>query len=360
MTAIQWTDEVWNPVVGCSRVSSGCDHCYAINMAHRGMSPAHRGLTKLRPKDAARPGVDWTGDVRLLEGMLGRPLRWRAPRRVFVNSMTDLFHHAVPFPFIAAVFGAMASCPQHTFQVLTKRPERALEFFRWIERRAEDGKRLFPDEDPAWRIGQLLAVELNRAAGVSGYVPGKRANGYQDFDPRRAAWPLQNVHLGVSVEDQATADERIPLLLQIPSVVRWVSYEPAIGGVDFTPWMWPTHWCWDARFKTPEDAIAEGATATRTRQRLVLQGSEFIDWIVIGGESGPGARPFDLAWARSLIKQVSAAGVPLFIKQLGARPVIDGQPVELQDRKGGDMDEWPSDLRVRQPANPKHQPGRAA
>ena len=310
-TTIEWTDETWNPVVGCSRVSAGCDHCYAMGVAHRGMLPQHRGLTKLRPRDASRPGVDWTGEVRLVPEMLAQPLHWRKPRRVFVNSMSDLFHPAVPRQFIAAVFGVMAATPQHTYQVLTKRPEQAMEFFRWYE--GESGSRASP---------------LAALYEAHDYVCGPEdAEAWAEIMESAAAWPLRNVHLGVSVEDQATADERIPVLLQITAAVRWVSYEPALGPIDFTRWLapgWP-----DRRTEGPR-----------------------LDWIVVGGESGPGVRPFDLAWARKTIADCRAAGVPVFVKQLGARPVAesDDVPIEivLTDRKGGDWNEWPADLRVRE------------
>jgi protein gp37 len=166
-------------------------------------------------------------------------------------------------------------------------------------------------------------------------------------------FPLPNVWLGVSVEDQATADERITLLLQTPAAVRFVSYEPALGPVDFSRWMWPMHWHWDGNFGTPEQAIAAGAFAERKRQALVSAYAVFLDWLIVGGESGPGARPFDVAWARSAIRQCREAGVPVFIKQLGARPwePVEGvgpMPMHLKNAKGGVPAEWPEDLRVRE------------
>jgi protein gp37 len=338
-TAIEWCDETWNPVVGCSRVSAGCDHCYAMGVAHRGLRPEHGGLTKMRPKDAKRPGVDWTGKVLAVPERLGTPLRWRKPRRVFVNSMSDLFHEALPFEFVAAVFGVMAACPQHTFLVLTKRPARALEFFAWLHRETRD-----PDGE-WWGVGGVLQVmagahwpDLPEDEG-DGIETGRFAQLVEVGEEWRP-WPLANVHFGVSAEDQATWDERVPLLLQCPAAVRWVSVEPMLGPIDM-------------------HTRVIGGTALG-----------FLNWIVVGGESGPGARMFDVAWARSLVQHCRDVRTPVFVKQLGAQPIdaLDrdrwptgtafGEPVlhgsqwrarvKLRDRKGGDMAEWPADLRVRE------------
>jgi protein gp37 len=265
---IPWTEDTWNPIRGCSRVSLGCGGphgqggCYAERLAIRLSGPGqpYEGLVKSTPS-----GPRWTGRVALVESALDLPLRWKKPGRIFVNSMSDLFHEKVPDEWIDRIFAVMAKAPQHTFQILTKRPERMLE---WVT--------------------------------------------------RSRPVPLPNVWLGVSVEDQETADVRIPLLLQTPTAVRWVSYEPALGSVDF-----------------------------RSLGLLKRTGAG-LDWMVVGGESGPGARPFDLAWARQTIDQCREAGIAPFFKQTGSRPILDGEPLRLKDRKGGDMDEWPADLRVRE------------
>jgi protein gp37 len=344
VTTIEWCDVVWNPIVGCSRVSAGCEHCYAERVAHRGMSAQHRGLTVM-----GKHGPRWTGEVRFLPERLAEPLSWRKPRRVFVNSMSDLFHEGLTFESVAAVFGVMAACPRVDFLVLTKRPERARDFMRWI-------------------VDQDLAVE-----DLDGCTPGllhanaaalaeeARVGGRQRLHLESCAdpsgpWPLGNVWLGVSVEDQRTADERIPVLLDTPAAVRWVSYEPALGPVDFTRITWGNGDFLDALRR---DSYRGGLDSDR------------LDWIVVGGESGPGARPFDVAWARSTIGQCREAGTKVFVKQLGAMPVdgAEGEPtgnfrtnpdtgrrqyelrvtrLPLRDRKGGDMDEWPADLRVRE------------
>ena len=173
------------------------------------------------------------------------------------------------------------------------------------------------------------------------------------FNRRPAAknfgnWPFENVWLGVSVENQATADERIPLLLETPAAVRWVSYEPALGPVDFKPWLWPRCRRCGGSMSIPAPGGGMPCPSCLNHQGV----ERGIDWIVCGGESGPGARPFDLAWAHSVIEQGKAAGVPIFVKQLGARQLLDGVPRSeahrVKSRKGGDMAEWPPSLRVRE------------
>ncbi len=319
-TSIEWTDETWNCVRGCSMApgseKGGCLNCYAARQAARDL-PEMRSPTTGEPFATFRKsGPRWTGDVELIPSKLDEPLRWRKPRRVFVNSMSALFHEALPYEDVLRVWSVMAQAERHTFQVLTKRPGRMREFVT------------------EWTGGLILP----------------------------------HVWLGVSVEDQATADERIPLLLQTPAAVRFVSYEPALGPVDFSRWMWPMHWHWDAKFKTPEEALAAGASAERRRQALVSARRNFLDQIIVGGESGPGARPFDLAWARSVIRQCREAGVACFVKQLGAcilgdfrffpkagPPGLGALPMtpnrggcHVKDPKGGDPSEWPEDLRVRE------------
>jgi len=320
----------------------------------------------------------WTGRVELIPSKLDEPLRWRKPRRIFVNSMSDLFHEKLSDEAIAAVFGVMAACPQHTFQVLTKRPERMRRWFEWVG-----------GHEGPHSAATLCAMFAGRNIGAS------RTGG------TASRWPLSNVWLGVSVEDQTTADERIPLLLQTPAALRFVSYEPALGPVDFS-----SHLRRSRNFHV--SMSVEGAIRNRSYGcltddtgralsrmeaetellRLHASGAKLIsaggcssfsdqtgcpghdnprlNWLIVGGESGPGARPFDVAWARSAVAQCKAAGVPVFVKQLGARPhgepwlkangrwvQTDNHPalrdaVILADRKGGDPSEWPEDLRIRE------------
>jgi protein gp37 len=301
-TGIEWTDATWNPVRGCTRVSEGCRNCYAERVAARFSGPGkpYHGFA-----EAGRAGSLWTGKVELVTSTLAKPLRWRKPMRIFVNSMSDLFHESLPEIDVAEVFRVMARCPQHIFQILTKRPNVMLE--RMPRMRAT-----FPDR-------------------------------------------LEHVWLGVSVEDQRTADERIPLLLQTPATVRFVSYEPALGPVDFRQ-LNDGSW-YDREGAQCYDALAGNAYYRDGEHGL--GGGPRVDWLIVGGESGPGARRFDLAWARSVVEQCREAGVACFVKQLGSNPqcgsCLDGSVcwcgerlAYIKDRKGGDMAEWPEDLRVRE------------
>jgi protein gp37 len=250
---IEWTDATWNPITGCTMVSAGCTNCYAMGLAGTRLAhhPSRAGLTR---DSGGRPV--WTGEVRLNEGWLDQPLRWRRPRRIFVCAHGDLFHEGVPDEWIDRVFAVMALSPQHQFQVLTKRPERMR---RWFDTDAE---------------GRVWDLSMD---------PGFDASALPSPD-----WPLPNVWLGVSVEDQPTADARIPLLLATSAAVRFVSAEPLLGPVDLTRWSGLEG---DADFG--------------------------LDWVIVGGESGPGARPMHPDWARSLRDQCAAAGVAFFFKQWG-------------------------------------------
>lgn len=194
-TAIEWSDATWNPIVGCSRVSPGCDRCYAIGVAHRGMSPQHRGLT-VRPEGGR---VDWNGEINVAEPVMDKPLRWKRPRRIFVNSLSDLFHPEVSDETIARVFDVMARAPQHTFQVLTKRPQRMKQ---WVDGCA-------PTE--------AFVTHNGRKPSKGGIIVGH---------PDR--WPLPNVWLGTSIEsDKYTF--RANYLRDTPAAVRWISAEPLLG-----------------------------------------------------------------------------------------------------------------------------------
>lgn len=253
---IEWTEATWNIVTGCTKVSAGCDHCYIER------TPPFR----MSSRRFDRPGVGGTTGVTLHPDRLDMPLRWRKPRRVFVNSLADLFHDEVPDEFIAHVFATMAATPQHTYQVLTKRPARM--------------RSLVSGHDGSGH--RLLEATQDEATARALYD---------------APWPLPNVWLGVSVENQQWADIRIPLLLDTPAAVRWLSCEPLLGPVDLTN-------------------VAPG-TVYRDCGFKALDGDPRIDWVVVGGESGPGARPMHPDWARSLRDQCQHAWVPLFFKQWG-------------------------------------------
>ncbi len=292
-SAIEWTDATWNPMLGCTKVSSGCDNCYAIvNATIRAGNPnekvagAYRGLVRYG---------DWTGRINLLPTRLAQPIRWRKPRRIFVNSQSDLFHKGVPDQFIAKVFAVMAIARHHTFQILTKRHGRM---------RSLVGS-------PAFRL--LVEQETNALAGDATFPMSRAQRRHIQASEAGGAWPwtwpVPNVWLGVSVEDQQSADLRIPALLETPAAVHWLSCEPLLGpielprfvvaGADDCP-------CEDGRDCPPN-----------------------IDWVVVGGESGNRARPMHPDWARALRDQCAEGGIPFLFKQWG-----DHLPVPIVDRPG--------------------------
>lgn len=311
-TSIEWTNKTWNPIVGCSRVSPGCENCYAERMAHRLELMGQERYVGLTRK-TARGRVQWSGEARFVPEMLGAPLRVKKPQMWFVNSMSDLFHEDITNEQIAAVFGVMAACPQHTFQVLTKRPERMVEWFRWLREESENDYPSTADEWSAYTAGELGDGSEESQTNAFWRMRARWTAAFAE-----TPWPLPNVWIGVSVEDQKRADERIPLLQQVPAAVRWLSVEPLLERVDLLY------------------AAFNGADS--------LSAMAGVDWVVVGGESGHGARPFNEEWARLVLSQCKTAGVPCFVKQMGAKPV----ELRLQSNKGGDMAEWPEDLRVRQ------------
>ena len=267
---IEWTDATWNPVRGCSRVSEGCRNCYAETVANRFCGPGspYEGVVQV---DADGKGLGkWNGQIKFVERRLLDPLHWKEPRRIFVNSMSDLFHENVTDEMLDRIFAVMALCPQHTFQILTKRPERMLEYCSISNRRAAI-------TDAAEYLGL-------KAKYVDGHL--------QADSDGMAHWPLANVWLGVSVENQKAADERIPLLLQTRASVRFLSVEPMLNAVNLD----------DFLYSRP------GIDSGRLNR---------LHWVICGGESGPGARPMHPDWARSLRDQCVGAGVPFFFKQWG-------------------------------------------
>lgn len=293
---IEWTDATWNPVVGCSVVSPGCTNCYAMKMAARiehmaeatlpqGAVSHYAGTTK-----PSNGGAVWTGKVAPApDNLFLKPLSWKRPRRIFVNSMGDLFHESIPDEWIDSAFAVMALTPQHTYQVLTKRAARM---------------RAYMLDGASNRAGVVLGrawSELGRPS-LSKYNHGNIT---------QRPWPLPNVWLGVSTERQQEAEERIPLLLKTPAAVRFISAEPLLGPIDLIGTL--------ARFQ--DDPIAK-------RQCAVGLGRQLIDWVIVGGESGPGARPMHPEWARALRDQCAAAGVSFFFKQWGE--FTPGENVERQ------------------------------
>jgi protein gp37 len=301
-TSIEWTDRTWNPVVGCSLVSPGCTNCYAMRMAGRieamGTAPHYAGLTK-----PSKAGPVWTGELRAApDHVLLQPLKWRKPARIFVNSMSDLFHESVPDAVIDRVFAVMALSPQHTFQVLTKRPERMRAYLT--------------DEEMRFRVRTSYRWEE-----VSGAALARQLTHLPVF-------PLPNVWLGVSVEDQARADERIPILLDTPAAVRWISAEPLLGPIDL--------------MRIDGGAVDPGARGITINALTGGRQSQMpwhLRWVVAGGESGPDARPMHPDWARSLRDQCAAAGVPFLFKQWGSWRVTYDRDCEDPDwRRCGEVE----------------------
>lgn len=245
-SSIEWTEATWNPTTGCDRISPGCDNCYALTLARRLKAMGQAKYQADGDPRTSGPGFRLT----LHDDVVDVPRRWRDPRVIFVNSMSDLFHQAVPLEFIQRVFAVMAETPHHTYQVLTKRSK---------------------------RLAELASV-----------LP----------------WP-PNVWMGVSVESDRYAF-RADHLRSVPAHVRFLSVEPLVGpvpGLDFTD----------------------------------------IDWVIVGGESGHGARPLDVDWVIDVHERSTAAGAAFFLKQLGT---VWAREHGLRG-KGHDMDEWPEDLRVR-------------
>lgn len=268
---IEWCDTTWEIVSGCTKVSAGCTNCFAERMfprVHGGETVGEevRGGWAGRPcRLISEPRPRKFSDVRLHEDRLGVPLRWRKPRKVFVCSRSDLFHEEVPEDFIAQAWAVMAANPAHTFQVLTKRPERMCDFVR------------------RWCV----------------VLPAK---GGGDYEQRSH---LPNVQLGTSVENQEAADERIPHLLRCPAALRFLSLEPLLGPVDL-----------DSRLRCPSCGYGPADQRTHGDHRL-CDGAipPEIGWVIVGGESGPNARPMGIDWARSIVEHCRAAGVACFVKQ---------------------------------------------
>ena len=317
---IEWTDATWNPIRGCSLVSAGCENCYAMKMAHRFSGPGKPfdGLTRL-----GKHGPVWTGDVRLVPEVLDQPLRWRKPRQIFVNSMSDLFHKDVPNEYIAAVFGVMAAAPQHTFQVLTKRPDRMSEWSEWVgassECRSDASDRVVTDMFGVPELNNYL-TRYDRETDEGG------SEGFYDhLIEEPPEWPLPNVWLGVSVENQEAADKRMPLLLQTPAAVRFVSAEPLLGPVDLSRWVWGN--------RCPDRQCSDS-----TWDHACQLGEQRLHWVIVGGESGPGARPMHPDWARSIRDQCVAAGVPFHFKQWGAHVRPDQAPPDTWHGPDGQGD----------------------
>lgn len=294
-TKIEWTDATWNPITGCAIVSPGCTNCYAMKLAGSRLKnhASRQGLTR-----DTKAGPAWTGEMRFNPQWLDQPLRWKKPRMIFVCAHGDLFAEGVPDEWIDQVFAIMSQSPQHTFQVLTKRPERMRSYLTRprLEHHLVNALLLLPSECPL---------------------------------PEPGRWPhlpLPNVWLGVSTEDQKRADERIAILLETPGALHWISAEPLIGGMD-------------PRRVLIDHPAYHGVKAhldALTGQIYDLGGTPIgeianrLQWVVVGGENGP--RPMHPHWAMDLRDFSAAAGVPFLFKQWGSwLPDLENSPTRPVD-----------------------------
>lgn len=319
-TPIEWADATWNPNTGCSRVTEGCRNCYAEIMAARFSKPGQwgEGLAQIVRKPDGSADHRWTGQVRFNERVLDQPLRWRKPRRIFVCSTSDLFHEGVPDEWLDKVFAVMALAPHHTFMVLTKRPERAREYIT---------------SGPVCDIGQwaysMLPAQADPALYLSAFGDPEEPN----IAPK--SWPLPNVWIGTSIEDQATADARIPHLLATPAAVRFVSAEPLLGPVDLeVAWHGESALegeCWgDCAWCDKGYPPLHNCQRGRQAAADFDKGRDGLDLVIVGGESGPGARPMHPDWPRALRDQCLAAGTAFFFKQWGEwRPRRQAEPGDI-------------------------------
>lgn len=282
---IEWTEVTWNPVTGCNKISAGCKNCYAETM--------HKRLKGMGQK---KYQANFNDGPMVWEDILREPFKWKKPRRVFVNSMSDLFHEDVPFSFIDMVFAVMASTPQHTYQILTKRADVMVKWFNYL--------------DTSWKNECMRGDARIRYSSWHNFG--------QKIPYEKWQWPLPNVWIGVSVENQEQANKRLHFLNYIPAAVKFVSAEPLLGPVVF------------------EKALGESLKWHAGGLK------NCISWVIAGGESGHGSRPMHPDWVRSLRDQCQGAGVPFFFKQWGewytnAFKMGSGEPVF---RCFKNFDEW--------------------
>ncbi|MFN2636840.1 MAG: DUF5131 family protein [Gemmatimonadaceae bacterium] len=275
-TTIEWTDTTWNPTTGCDRVSPGCDNCYALTLAKRLKAMGSAKYQRDGDPKTSGPGFGVSSHADVLD----EPLTWRKPRKVFVNSMSDLFHNEIPDRFIGEVFSVMGATPRHTYQILTKRHARMRSLLqRWTDHLT-----------------------------IGCHCPSDEGGCSAPVDVLHGVWPLPNVWLGVSVENQEWANIRIPALLQTRAAIRFISAEPLLGPVSLSRWTLD----WD---QDEQAYLCQMHGMPDCTQDLACRG---LDWVIAGGESGPGARPMHPDWARSLRDQCEDAGVAYHFKQFGA------------------------------------------
>ena len=331
---IEWCDKTWNPITGCTKVSPGCKHCYA-ELEHKNRHQAYKNGKQMAPQYAEPFEI-----VQFHRNRMIYPLRWKNPQKIFVCSGSDLFHEDVSGEHILGVYAVAAYANRHTYIVLTKRLHNT---------------KLFYDK----------------------FGPSGDKFKFGDFDNsiKSVPWPLENLWLGASVEDQKTADERIDILLNTPVAVRFVSLEPLLDQINIRPYIkidWEEFWlnhdddgwshcdafCEDGLISeadyecdwinnSPDKYIACPECARRDIEMRIYARKEqnLLNWVIVGGESGPNARRLELDWIRDVINQCREANVPVFVKQLGS---VWAKENSAKHRRGADMSEWPEDLRIRE------------
>jgi len=289
MSKIEWTEKTWNPVTGCTKCSPGCLNCYAERMTKRQVAMG-------TPKYKA--GFD---RVVCHEPELDRPLKWKKPSMIFVNSMSDTFHEDVPVEFLIKMFAVMAATTNHFYQVLTKRPLRMVEFLSLKSNHLKIWK-------TAYSLGMISIYKRNL------------------HDKSWKVWPLPNIHIGLTVCNQDEANKKIPYLLQIPAEVRFLSIEPMLGPVDLR------------NLDTDPELSLNALTGIECMCEMPAQGPK-LDWVIVGCESinKKLGRLTKIEWIEDVVNQCVEAGVPVFVKQAG----IDGKLVKMPEIMGKVWDQMP-------------------
>ena len=326
-TKIEWADRVWNPVTGCTKISPGCQNCYAERMSKR-----LAGRCGYPKDDPFR--------VTLHPTRLEEPLHWRKPSRIFVCSMGDLFHEDVPDEFIDQVFGVILACrilkniPNHTFLILTKRPERMARYL--TEREPVELLKAWANIAPVWTDNEDITFdELVYSECCHGWDKNGRNSKGSEYKPWGyidSLWPLPNVWIGVTCENQEQADKRIPVLLQIPAAVRFVSVEPMLDEVVLSPWLGVVSGC---RIHCPTTCRSCRLHSWECEE--AHDNRPGINLVICGTESGPNRRATEIDAIRTLRDQCVEAGVPFFLKQME----IGGRLVKMPELDGQRWAQWP-------------------
>ena len=307
MSKIQWTDRTWNPVVGCQINSPECNNCYAKELAQSARMQQFPQYQEVK---------NWDKAVFAYSQLL-KPLSWKTPSMIFL-SMGDLFFHTIEDEELDRIFAICALTPRHTYQFLTKFPIRMQ---KYIQQGAKN------------RI-RMMAVDIGRREQLKPEI-------YEPYETYEFDWPLPNVWLGTSVGLQNSVDHKVPYLVKSHAAIKLLSCEPLLEAIDLRKYLGLCSGCQSCDFQGNHKI-----------------GESKIDWIIVGGESGPNARPCHIDWIRSIVRQCKLSNTAVFVKQLGSAPIETEtyimdiadtyHQLKLKDRKGGDIDEFPDDLKVRE------------